>query len=564
MFRRTRYRRGPYALAEPRGVPRPVKALIWLIVLALILWYLIGWILSLFGAGNELERRAVSMSVERGGTVNVSIEGGLMKRTESGVPLYSGDKVSTSGNGHATLTFFEGGKARLDENTDLMVDESVQGEGESAITLTVERGTVWIQTPDEDSFSGAITRTVKTPRMTITVPAHAEAVISDGSILVFSSDGLGLPVLVKGASEPVVIGEGQKFVLPDDANPDGDLYSYRSALDATASAQEFVLASRGETADAGTGATTASMLTVTSPRDGATAEGTVSVQGSVTSQVRTVRVNGLTITHDASKGTFSQTVTVNSADFAITVEALDAQGKVLATVRRTVKRAAASAVPAPGISAPVKTGETYRTTENEIVLRGTNGASITGIMVNEYRLQLFTPGKGTWSYLASTRLGNLKAGENIFNIYALDAQGNKSDPATIIIVYDDGTLTPAPSSAGSTGGSVSSAATQPDETKLPQNDPLAAGTLKVTGPTEGLSHTATGGELLIEGTTSAQTASVWVNGYKLQLYVAGKTYWNYIANEAFGNLKKGTNVYRIVTRDSDNRILDRVEYTVTW
>jgi hypothetical protein len=560
MFRRTRYRRGPYALAEPKGVPRPIKALLWLVVLGLILWYLIGWFLNLFGVGNELERRAVSMSVEKGGPVNVSIEGGLMKRTESGVPLYSGDKISTSGNGHALLAFFDGSKTRLDENTDLAVEESVHGEETSAITLTLERGALWVETPSASSFSGTIVRTVATPRLTVTIPANTEAVISDASILVFSSDGLGLSVQVKGTSNPVVIGEGQMFTLPEGTSPSSDLYAYRSPIIGSSQSNEFVLESRGQAIDTGTSVAVGDTLAVSTPRDGATIDGSsVTVQGTVSAVVQKVRVNGLTIAHDKAKGTFSHSVTVQSAEFPVTVEALDAQDKVLATVRRTVKRATASSVPAPSITAPAQSGKIYRTTENEIVLRGTNSASVTGIMVNEYRLQLFTPGKGTWSYLASTRLGNLKAGENVFNIFALDANGNKSDPATLTIVYDDGTLAPTSSAGGTT-----SAAPQPDETALPQNAPLSPGTLKVTGPTEGTTHTATGGELLLEGTTSAETASVWVNGYKLQLYVAGKTYWNYIASTAFGNLKKGTNIYRIVTRDVDNRILDRVDYTVTY
>ena len=57
---------------------------------------------------------------------------------------------------------------------------------------------------------------------------------------------------------------------------------------------------------------------------------------------------------------------------------------------------------------------------------------------------------------------------------------------------------------------------------------------------------------------------MWVNDYQLQLYVAGKTFWNYIANTEYGNLKRGKNIYVIVTRNAKNEILDRVEYTVTY
>ena len=90
------------------------------------------------------------------------------------------------------------------------------------------------------------------------------------------------------------------------------------------------------------------------------------------------------------------------------------------------------------------------------------------------------------------------------------------------------------------------------------------GTLAVTGPAAGTQFTATGSEFLLEGTTPKSTASVWVNGYKLQLYTPGKTFWNYIAKVEFKTLKVGTNVYKIVARNAKDEILDVLEYTVTY
>jgi hypothetical protein len=105
---------------------------------------------------------------------------------------------------------------------------------------------------------------------------------------------------------------------------------------------------------------------------------------------------------------------------------------------------------------------------------------------------------------------------------------------------------------------------QVDETSLPQNDPLRPGTLAVTAPMPGAQYTATGSEFLLEGTTIKETASVWVNGYKLQLYTPGKLTWNYIAKTDYGTLKRGTNVYRIVSRNAEQQILDVFQYTVTY
>jgi hypothetical protein len=174
-------------------------------------------------------------------------------------------------------------------------------------------------------------------------------------------------------------------------------------------------------------------------------------------------------------------------------------------------------------------------------------------MVNDYKLQLFDPAKGTFSYLASQRLGNMKTGENIYDVYALDAGGAKSTPARITIFIGPADAMPVqPSSSAPVSSSG----------PLPTNTPLLPGSLSVIAPTAGTTHTETGTGFLLEGLTSGKTATMWVNDYKLQLYRPGKTTWNYIASVEFANLKRGMNTYVIVARDSDNKILDKMTYTV--
>ena len=54
-----------------------------------------------------------------------------------------------------------------------------------------------------------------------------------------------------------------------------------------------------------------------------------------------------------------------------------------------------------------------------------------------------------------------------------------------------------------------------------------------------------------------------MNDYRLQLFVPGKTYWNYIADIAKKNLVPGQNTYTMIARDKDGNILDKLVYTVT-
>jgi hypothetical protein len=151
----------------------------------------------------------------------------------------------------------------------------------------------------------------------------------------------------------------------------------------------------------------------------------------------------------------------------------------------------------------------------------------------------------------------MKTGTNVYQIYALDASGNKSQAATITIIQGgegpEGVVT----SAASSGAATSTG-------PLPNNAPLMPGSLSVTAPTAGTAHAETGTGFLIEGITSAKTATISVNDYTLQLYKAGKTTWNYIADVSLNNLKPGKNTYSIVARNEKNEILDKLEYVVDY
>jgi hypothetical protein len=213
------------------------------------------------------------------------------------------------------------------------------------------------------------------------------------------------------------------------------------------------------------------------------------------------------------------------------------------------------------ISNPAGDGAIYRTSKEEIEIRGSAPRGTAGIIVNDYRLQLFQAGDTEWSYLASTTLQNFAKGENIFRVVAISESGFRSEPAVLTIILgegDDGLVSNSNASAG--------IVPEPSRGTLPSNSPLKPGTLLITAPSGGTRHEAilsgTGAEFLIEGNVPAGTTSVWVNDYKLQLYSAGKTFFNYIASTSLTTLKRGTNTYDIVSRDKDNNILDRITYTI--
>lgn len=569
MFRRYRQRRGPYALARPSVVPSFIRSFILLAVACLVLYFIGRGILSLFGMGSNGDRAPITLTIEDRGTVNVALEGGLMQRAENSLKLYASDKISTSSNGHARLDFFDHSWVRTDNSTDLTIDASAVGKDDATMQLTLTKGALWVDTPATSTYSGSVTRTIVTPAFTATFPSDTQAMIDGSTLLVFNADGNGVGVTLKGSKVEEYIGEGQQMILPD--TPTESAVHYRSAIDPLAAQKTFVLQSKsfarsGQQGMTGTGTTVfmdPNSIEVTSPANNAVITGdTVTVSGKIGANVDRIRINGHAADVDRAAATFTEELALStSAITNLQIEAMDANDTVLVTVTRSVKKAT-QAFKAPTITSPAGNGQTYRTQESQIELKGTAPAGVAGIMVNDYKLQLFRTGDTTWSYLASKQLNNLVDGKNIFNVYALDADGNPSAPASLTILVEAGAVGVV--STGSTVGNTSSVAAPIDETKLPQNAPLTPGVIAVTGPAAGTSFTATGSDILIEGTTSAQTAAIWINGYKLQLYKPGKTYWNYIAKTDYGTLKRGTNVYKINARDKDNNILDSFTYTVTY
>ncbi len=564
-----------YPLAEESPWPRIVGRLVVLAILLVLLYWIGSWILGLFGVGNPLERASAQVSVEQG-TVQVSIQGQGAQNAENGMALFPGDTVSTGNGAHALVRFFDGTQARLDQNTQLALAESARGKEDSQLRLQLGQGTVWVLTPSVKAFTGSIVRTVATPVLSYALPSSTEAILSPSSLSVFSADGLGVSVTAPKHSA-FVIGEGQQWAMPAGALGD-DVFAYRTPVDEKTLQSPFLITSRQERSGgtaSSSAAGTPDILTVSAPADNATVGAdSVTVQGKVTAQVFQVLINGHVALLDRNALTFAQQLSPPSgqSQFTIDVQAIDADNNVVADVKRIVhvqaqgqqSSATLSTVASPAFTEPAKTGETYQTSQQEIILRGTSPKDAAGMMINNYKLQLFTPGKGTWSYLASTALGSLKPGVNQFDAFALDASGNKSAPAHLTIILGNGPqgVVAASSSSGSPGAGSSSSAINP--ATLPKNPPLYPGTLTVTGPTAGTSHVETGTGFLLEGATSPKTSTLWINDYQLKLYLPGKKTWNYIASAAFGNLKPGTNVYHIIARDEKYQIIDQLDYTVEY
>lgn len=551
--------------------PRPFRNLI-LIVLGAFLVFWVGWkLLQAMGILNQVQRSAVSFKV-LAGPVNVSMEGADMRRVEE-AKLFASDRIVSNTGGKASLRFFDGSIVGIDELSEVTIDESSNGTKSASIALTLITGRLVVAIPQQQSDSAAVPteRTIVTPGYTVTLPAGTRAVVEARAIRVLEAEDLGVTVTVDDVDDAAFIGEGQQLVLPA-GTPTGSLYAYRDTIDPMALrvAAAFSLSAlpsttTGSGSSVNTGTSVQDVLTVSSPTQNQQVTGaTVRIEGKAGPGAARVRINGHDANVDIESGAFSQDLSVSKGTtMDILVEALDERNVVVMQVQRTVRLKPAEFL-APTIVSPAAQGSVYRTNKKKFEISGTAPAGAASITVNDYKLLLFKEGDSKWTYLANADLGNVLPGRNVFTVIATDSDGKKSPPATLTILLEEGAEGIV--TAGTTGSAASAAAEpeQADEATLPKNAPLSPGTLTITAPTTGEPYTATGSEVLIEGTTAASTDSVWVNGYKLRLYKPGATFWNYFARTQYATLKKGLNTYVINARNAKGEIVDTATYQITY
>ena len=546
-------------------------------------------IASLLGQIGDAQVVAAVLHVPQRSSVQVSLEGGEAQRAENGLRLYPGDRLTIGGNAQGFVTFFDGTILALDENTEFVIDESLEGDVVSTIGISLTKGNLWVKTPSADVYTGSTVRTVRTPILLVAIPSGTEGLIGERTLQFFTTDGLGGRIEVPGISAVGYVGEGQQFSIPKGKDIREDLYLYRSPLEDTAFNHALVLAGKdfaGSRDNANVPEETDEpmersvspdeILTVTSPLNNATVAGdTLEIHGIVGKDVRRIRINGYMVDVNPEDSEFSYELTLpHDAEISVVIEALDERGIPLIGVQRMIKRDIDAPIP-PTILSPSGSGTTYRTQKTAFEIRGSAPPDAVGIVVNDYRLQLFVQGDPQWSYLASRELGNLEYGRNIYDVRAIDTSGNISSSTVIEILLEEGEEGIVEDSEESSEvdhpqTNVSPVKGKPDDFRasddaiLTENPPIMPGSLKIVGPTVGEPFTATGSEFSIYGITPEETYSVWVNGYRLRLYTPGEPVWKYIASYSLGTMKRRKNVYSVVIRNRAGEVLDRLEYTVYY
>jgi len=80
-------------------------------------------------------------------------------------------------------------------------------------------------------------------------------------------------------------------------------------------------------------------------------------------------------------------------------------------------------------------GKDWKTTQDRVTITGTVPKDTKAIFVDDYELKKYVPGDPGWSYVASEEFENLKPGENIYRIYAVNFNEEKKLIDAITITY---------------------------------------------------------------------------------------------------------------------------------
>lgn len=80
-------------------------------------------------------------------------------------------------------------------------------------------------------------------------------------------------------------------------------------------------------------------------------------------------------------------------------------------------------------------GKDWETTREPITITGTVPKNTKSIMIDDYELQKYVPGDPGWSYIAATKFDSLVKGENIYEVYVIDFNGEKKLIDSIKITY---------------------------------------------------------------------------------------------------------------------------------
>ncbi len=457
-----------------------------------------GWrILNTFlvsGSQATSNERAF-LNIENGSVKAMAADATEWASVPDKIYLYRGEKLKTEADGRASLNFWDQGSVRLDKDSQLNLVTLKRKNETNTIESTLAAGNAWVTlkpfTDADSSFA------LNTDWLTVNTRGGALAITNPGTVYALEGSATIEVKKDKTVLKTYTLGIGQEFMLTQDA------------LDGLG---------RNESPE---------LIFAISD----------SFKQSDWYQWNQAKEIG---------GTTPTTVTPSPASPSAPVTSPSPAATTAPATTSLVSTTGAP--PAPQITDPGKNGDKVTLTNVEVTIKGTVDASAAAVIVNDYQLQKYQPGSKAFSYVASTRYDNLKAGENEFKIYAKNEAGTLSPVAMITLVLPQSVIDAHPVTAPSTAASPSATGT---------------GGVTITDPNGGKDTITAETQIDLKGIVPATTAKVVVNDYALSRYTPGSTAWSYKAYSSMGSLEIGKkNVYVVTAYDAENKELGQDSITI--
>jgi hypothetical protein len=332
--------------------------------------------------------RDIYMYIAKGNAKILPWGAGEWERAYNGTRLLQGDSLKTQRGGRVVIEFFKDHYIRMDEKTEIILNEIKKNNGSYEINLMLQEGAIWVNNNENSEIP--VKFTLKTPHTLIKTVGTVYEVenLNAQEVIRVVKGSIIADILIdengeKKKIETISIGVGQQAVIDEK-----DLAQYAKRM---------------------------------SP----------SVLEALSDNFKDGDFYKWNMAEDQNPSDFSLKGPSYNEDFlnepaTPDVETESANGTALAT---------------PVITTPSTLN--FTTSESSLTIRGTTAAKTEKMMVDvytgaekqTYELNLYVPGNMEWSFAISEAAGTMKAGANTYKFYALDKDGIESPKSSITIVY---------------------------------------------------------------------------------------------------------------------------------
>jgi hypothetical protein len=364
--------------------------------------------------------------------------------------IMQGDEIMTSADSKIIVEFFDGTIMRVDSGSDVVFEGMNEGSDSSQFQIQLLDGKLWFNKLYKDTSSNIV---IELADVTVSAGAASIFEVENGEdqvvrvVSVFEEGGALADILAKDGGKVIeseTVGVGQEIIFTKEVLD--SYFAYKSPTVLSGIADDFKVAEWY-------------IWNISEDKSPALFEKTGFGENFDLVKVEPMASEGVAVKDGDGAALSNEAVDKTVEDVAPSMD-----------VAKAVGSAVDGASPAAGstkVTTPKLTSVAGKTSVNANGFYEVTGhlATLTGqvsgvdkVQVNGYTLQKFKSGDSTWTYFANADYDLMKVGENIYEVYAFDASGNKSEKLTVKVLYTPVAVSPAASSSTSGAESTDTSA----------------------------------------------------------------------------------------------------------